>query len=535
MPFSLSMLSQLLGGLGLFFYGVNTLSDGLQKLAASKLKEILESFTRNSLSAAIFGTTMTIVLQSSAASTVMVVEFVNSGLMSLTQALGVSLGSSLGTYVLIKLISFPLINFALVIIFVGFIAYLILKSVKAKRIGQSLIGFGCVFIGMSYMSSSFSPLKDMPEVYSFLSNFGTIPVLGIIAGIVLTALMQSSSAFLAIMVSLANNGLLSIQAIIALVMGAHIGGTVTTLISSLGTEKIDALRVALANSLYRVIATIIIMPLGSEFAKFVQWLTPDLAGEVANAYLFSTIFMVILFLPLNNILANLLIKFVHSAKREAKEIKLRYMTKASLEIPTIALNQANQEIQWLGQKILGHMYELLPRTILTGDVRWTNEIEETEKFIDQYYILISKYLSSLFNQSMTQEQIVQTHNYQLIAKEWEYLADRIVVMSRFIGKLYSEGLRISPEYLDKFNSLYFAISKNFLHLIHLLNLKDSSRVDQIIAIHDEITELHKSLQVNMVCELGEDLTSSKNIMLDIYNLLFRIGEHLKNIATIANY
>ncbi len=138
----------------------------------------------------------------------------------------------------------------------------------------------------------------MPEVYSFLSNFGTIPILGIIAGLVLTALMQSSSAFLAIMVSLANNGLLSIQAIIALVMGAHIGGTVTTLISSLGTEKIDALRVALANSLYRIVAALLIMPFSSEFAEFVQWLTPDLAGEVANAYLFSTIFMVILFLPL---------------------------------------------------------------------------------------------------------------------------------------------------------------------------------------------------------------------------------------------
>lgn len=180
------------------------------------------------------------------------------------------------------------------------------------------------------------------------------------------------------------------------------------------------------------------------------------------------------------------------------------------------------------------MYELLPRTISTGDPRWITEIEETEKEIDQYYMLIAKYLASLFNQSMTQDQIVRTHNYQLIAKEWEYLADRIIVMARFIQKLYSDGTVIPPEDLERFHHLYSTVSKNFLDLLLLLDTRDHTLLSRITSVHDEITELYKTLQIGTVCDHEEDFTSEKNIMLDLYNLLFRISEHLKNIATMIN-
>ncbi|MFA6807863.1 MAG: Na/Pi symporter, partial [Eubacteriales bacterium] len=227
---SISMVMYFLGGLGLFLYGVNITSDGLQKLAANKLKAILESLTKKTWLATLFGIAMTVALQSSAATTVMVVEFVNSGLMTLTQALGVALGSAVGTSIVIQLISFPILDVAMAMIFVGFILFIIIRTQQSKRLGQAFIGFGCIFVGMSYLTSAFAPLKDMPGVYLFLSHLGQNPFLGILISILLTALIQSSAAFLAILISLSSQGLLSIEAVVPLVMGAHIGGTMTTLV-----------------------------------------------------------------------------------------------------------------------------------------------------------------------------------------------------------------------------------------------------------------------------------------------------------------
>lgn len=321
----LAMLIQFLGGLGLFFYAINTLSDSLQKLAANKIRNILFTLTKKTWLATLFGIVMTLALQSSATSTVMVVEFVDAGFMSLSQGLNVSLGASLGTYIVIKLISLPIFGIAQGLIFCGFILYFILKRNKFKTIGQCLISFGLMFVGMTFMSNAFAPLKDMPEIYDLLHQFGSIPILGIVAGCVLTALMQSSSIFLAIMISLSVHGLLSLESIIALVMGAHIGGTLTTLISSLGAEKIDAKRVAIANTLIRIVTTILMLPFFSEFAQVVKFFSNDLPGQVANAYLFSTILMAILFLPINKFIAMALIKFIKAKAEPDAALKLKYI------------------------------------------------------------------------------------------------------------------------------------------------------------------------------------------------------------------
>jgi phosphate:Na+ symporter len=204
---SFSMIMQFLGGLGLFLYGVNTTSIWLQKIAANKLKSILESLTKRTWTATLFGIVMTVALQSSAATTVMVVEFVNSGLMTLVQALGVALGSAVGTSIVIQLISFPILDIALLFIFIGFILLLIVRTELTRQIGQALISFGCVFVGMSYLSGAFAPLKNSPEVYGFLAQFGANPFFGILVSILLTALIQSSAAFLAILISLSSHGL----------------------------------------------------------------------------------------------------------------------------------------------------------------------------------------------------------------------------------------------------------------------------------------------------------------------------------------
>ena len=476
---SLTMVMQFLGGLGLFLYGISTTSDGLQRLAANKLKSILASLTKRTWSATLFGMVMTVALQSSAATTVMVVEFVNAGLMTLAQALGVALGSAVGTSVVIQLISFPILDIALFILFVGFVLFLIIKTPVAKNLGRAFIGFGCIFVGMAYLSGAFAPFKDSPEVYAFLSQFGH-PVLGILVSIVLTTIIQSSAAFLAILISLSGQGLLTIEAIVPLVMGAHIGGTMTTLFSSLGAERIDAKRVAIANSVYRVVTAVLLLPFFPYFARFIEWSATDLPRQVANTHLFSAILMVMIFLPLNSLLAKALVKLIPQRKTKAHELSAIYITKAALELPTVALSQASQEIRWLGNRILYSMLQIIPRVLSSGEVRYITEIERAKKEVNWHYRQLTDFLKALSRRSMTRQQIVENHDLQLIAKELEKIAHSLESMARIGYRINNNKIFIVEDNWISLENIYVNVSENYLALLRCLDRWDTNVAAQVI-------------------------------------------------------
>ncbi|NLI92153.1 MAG: Na/Pi cotransporter family protein [Peptococcaceae bacterium] len=546
---SFSMVMQFLGGIGLFLYGVNVTSEGLQKIAANKLKSILESLTKNTWAATLFGIAMTVALQSSAATTVMVVEFVNSGLMTLVQALGVALGSAVGTSIVIQLISFPILNLALFLIFIGFIFMLIVRTPFSKRCGQAMIGFGCIFVGMAYLSGAFAPLKNSAEVYLFLAQFGAKPALGILVSVLITALIQSSAAFLAILISLSTQGLLSIEAIVPLVMGAHIGGTLTTLISSLGAERIDAKRLAIANSFYRIAAAVIIFPFFSYFTKLVVFFGGDLPRQVANTHLFSAVLMVVIFLPINGFLAKALIRFVPQRKGKEQELQPKYITKGALEVPTVALTQARQEIRWLGYKILHNMLEIMPRVFAAGDSRWLSELEKAEQQVDWYYAQLSNYLLALFRKNMTRKQIMENHRFQLITKELEYIADSLIVMARLGHKVNQEKGIIEESDWNGLEELYIAVSENYLALMRVFDRWQPDCAYAVMESHKKIIDVFNLLQGNMVCRIQsvspgtdsmaeeekdwkENLSEGQKAVLELGNWFYKIGEHIVSIAKV---
>lgn len=529
------MVMHFLGGLGLFLYGVSTTSDGLQRLAANKLKNILASLTKKSWSATLFGIVMTVALQSSAATTVMVVEFVNAGLMTLVQALGVALGSAVGTSVVIQLISFPILDIALFLLFIGFILFLIIKTPLTKNIGRIFIGFGCIFVGMAYLSGAFAPLKDSPEVYIFLSQFGQQPLLGILISIVLTALMQSSAAFLAILISLSSQGLLTIEAIVPLVMGAHIGGTMTTLVSSLGAERVDAKRVAIANSVYRIFAAILLLPFFPYFAKLIEWSAADLPRQVANTHLFSAMLMVIIFLPLNGLLAKALIKLIPQRKVRTQEFSNIYITKAALELPTVALNQASQEIRWLGNRILYSMLQILPRVMSNGERRYIAEIQRAKKEVDWHYTQLIKFLQALSRRSMTRQQIVENHDLQLIVKEFENIAQSLEEMAQLGFKINHNNIFIAENNWIGLEELYVNASDNYLALLRCLDRWDTTIATQVIENHKEIIKDYNMLQSNISsCHTQPQLALSEEqkALIDLANWLYIIAEHINSMAKV---
>lgn len=530
-----------LGGLGLFMYGVETTSDGLQKFAAHRLKQILNSMTKRTLLAVLFGMVMTIAFQSSAATTVLVVEFVNAGLMNLGQALGIVLGSALGTSITIQLIAFQMLDVALGAIFVGFLLHLSGKG-KWKHLGQALTGFGIIFVGMANMSGASAPLKNIPEVYTFLAHLGDSPLWAIIVGMVLTAVIQSSTAVFAIMMSLASQHLLDLAAIVPLVLGAHTGGTITTLLSSFTARKMDAKRAAWANTGYKVVATLLVYPFLPQLARMVQWTTADLQRQVANAHLLFALFMVILFLPFNSLIAHGLKRWLPDRIESAPRLKLKHIDEASLEIPAVALSQAFQEIRALGRFILDKMILQVPESILAATDESLLELLDAEKDVDWYHHHISRFLISLSKKRLTDEQMEENIKAQFILKELEYIGDELDDAAVIMQKVRAQNLVLSKDEQGVLRELYDKISANYALVLEAMERGDAELAAKVIREHPEIIRLQRSLRFNALAEVPCEETTSEDIRqeerlryarVDLINHFYNIDEHAVNIAQVV--
>ncbi|MDP4159489.1 MAG: Na/Pi cotransporter family protein [Bacillota bacterium] len=530
-----------LGGLGLFMYGVQTTSEELQKFAAHRLKEILHSITQRKFLAILLGMVMTVAFQSSAATTVLVVEFVNAGMINLGQALGIVLGSAVGTSISIQLIAFQILDVALGAVFVGFVLYFSGKK-QWKHLGHSLIGFGLIFVGMSNMSNASVPLRNIPEVYTFLSHLGKQPILAIIVGLGFTALLQSSTAVFAIMMSLAGQNLLGLVAIVPLVLGAHIGGTLTTLLTSLTAQKMDAKRAAVANTGYKVVAAALVFPFLPQFARLIQWTTSDLQRQVANAHLLFAVFMVIIFFPFNNIIAKGLNQVIPVRLDQETPLKFRVIDEVSLEVPAVALRQVHEEIRALGEFIYFKMLQRVPEVLLASKDDLAEEVVKAEEEVDWYYRHTMRFLAVLSQKGLTDEQAEECMNVQFIVKELEHIGDAVVAMVQLTKKLHREDLNVPARNWDHLDDLYQQVTDHFVTILRALTLWDSQTAAEVIREHPETTRTQRDLQFNFLAQspqqsgLESRLRTEEKFRyttLDLINLLYRVDEHTVNIAKVV--
>ncbi|AFQ46315.1 Na/Pi cotransporter family protein [Desulfosporosinus meridiei] len=530
-----------LGGLGLFMYGVQTTSDALQKFAAHRLKQILQSLTKKPFMAVLLGMVITVAFQSSAATTVLVVEFVNAGMMSLGQALGMVLGSAVGTSVSIQLIAFQILDIALGAIFIGFVLYFSGKK-QWKHLGHSLIGFGLIFVGMSNMSNASAPLRNIPEVFGFLARLGSYPFLAILVGLILTTIIQSSTAVFAIMMSLAGQGLLELQAIVPLVIGAHIGGTVTTLLTSLTAKKMDAKRTALANTGYKVLAAVLMYPFLTQFTQLIQWTTGNLQRQVANAHLLFAVLMVIIFFPLNGLIAKGLKRMVPDRGDKDSPLKFQVIDEVSIEVPAVALKQANGEMRALGDFIGTRMMQKIPAILLANSDNLVEEISKVEEGVDWYYRHTMRFLAVLSQRGLTDEQAEESMKIQFIAKEFEYIGDAVMAMALLAKKLPRETMKVPAENWKHLDELYQRVSCNFAKVMQALTLWDSQIAAEVIREHPETSRIQRDLQFNFLAQCPQLNSQEGNLKieemyryatLDSINLLYQVDEHTVNIAKVV--
>lgn len=387
-PWSMLVVG-LFGGLALFLYGMGKMSNGMKKTAGNRMRSILAALTKNRIMALTIGAFVTMVIQSSSATTVMLVSFVQAGLMSFTQSLGIILGADIGTTITAQLIAFKLTDYALLMIAVGFFMQMSSKKDNLKNIGEIILGFGLLFYGMKLMSDTMSPLRDYPLFIEAMQRLEH-PFMGILAGTVFTALVQSSSASTGIVIVLAHQGLISLESGIPIIFGANIGTCVTAVLASINTSR-EAKRVALAHVLFKIAGVLIFLfwiPAYADLIKFIsERFSNDAARQIANAHTIFNVSLAFIFLPFVSLFSSLIVKLLPDREEpQSIEIKTKYLDDTSIETPALAIELARRELSYMAE-ILSRMLRgvIIP---FISDKKWIMHEdnitdEEKEAFIKE--------------------------------------------------------------------------------------------------------------------------------------------------------
>ena len=334
----------LLGGMGMFLYGMEMMSDGMKMTAGNSMRMILEKLTSNKFLSVFVGAFVTMVIQSSSATTVMLVSFVNSGLLNFTQALGVILGSNIGSTVTAQIVAFKVTDYALILIAAGSLMSLFSKKETVKNLGYVILGFGLLFYGMKVMSDTMKPLRSDPTFNSILTSFEN-PFLGILAGAIFTALVQSSSATTGIVITLASGGSITLEAGIPLIFGANIGTCVTALLAGLNASR-DAKRVAIGHVTFNVLGVLLFCFWIPTFSEMVAQTSSNIPRQIANAHTFFNIFASIIFIPFTGYIAKTIIRYFpdKTEQRDIEKPAVLHLDEKLLNQPEAAINSAQAEI-----------------------------------------------------------------------------------------------------------------------------------------------------------------------------------------------
>lgn len=519
-----------LGGLGLFLYGMNLMGMGLQKAAGEKLKTLIEILTNNRIMGVIVGALVTMVIQSSSATTVMVIGFVNAGLMNLTQAVGVIMGANLGTTITAQLIAFNLTDFAPLAVAVGVGIWIATSKKRSKNLAEILIGFGILFIGMNMMSSGLKPLASSPVFKKIMISL-TDPFLGILVGLGLTTIVQSSSASIGLLQALASQGLVGLNVAFPILFGDNIGTTTTALISSIGTNK-TAKRAAVIHFLFNLIGTIIFMTiLRVPVEAIVLKLSPnDVQRQIANAHTLFNLINVIIQLPFAGLLVKAANKLVPGEDEEI-EVGVKYLDPRIIETPSIALGQVMKEVLRMG-KIVEENLVLASMSFKNKDEKMTREVFSQEKVINRLEKDIVEYLVELSNAPLTDEQHSQVNVLMNVVNDIERVGDHADNIAELSQTVIDEKLYFSDRAMNEFDNISNKSQEVFQNALESLANTDFDKAREVLKLEEEIDALEKEYRANHIDRLNKLLCqpSSGVIFLDLLSNFERISDHSANIS-----
>lgn len=539
----IEMLFKFAGGLGLFLYGMNIMADGLQKAAGNKMKSLLGILTGNRFLAVLVGALVTAIIQSSSATTVMVVGFVNAGLMDLTQAVGVIMGANIGTTITAWLVSMNELGdilkpefYAPVVVCIGAFLILFAKKNRKKQVGEILVGFGALFIGLSFMSGAIIPYRDAPVFANAFMILGKNPILGILTGAVVTAVIQSSSASVGILQTLALNGMVNWGSAIFITLGQNIGTCITALLSSAGAHR-TAKRAAVIHFLFNVIGTLIF---GS-----VMFLIFAFNKELANAHInsvqisvFHTIFNImntIVLFPFANYLVKLSGVLVRGEEEEEEEnpldsLKSR-LDRRILESPTFAIETAEKEVANMGSIALKNI-ERAKKALLENDSLSIEKIVKWEQIINGYEEQLTAYLAEISNLSLNDKQHIKVKNMLYTISDMERVGDHCENLSELAAAKIEKKLEFSPTAAQDLEKMMDKVLASYEAALMARITGDVHYVDEETDYENVVDDMEKQLREKHFLRLAKNECNATIgvYYIDAISNLERISDHADNIA-----
>jgi phosphate:Na+ symporter len=523
----------MVGGMGLLLYGMYIMSEGLQKIAGKKLRTILSTLTQNRLVGLLVGAVVTIIFQSSTATTVILVGLTSASIISLRQTLSVILGSDIGTTITAQLIALKVTEIALPIVGIGATIIFFCKREKYKRIGQVLIGFGLLFLGLKIMSDTMYPLRDDPYFKDMLMEMSDRPLLAIILAAIFTFLVHSSAATIGIIMVLAMQGLVPTVSAIYLLFGANIGTSFTAVLSSLGSTR-EAQRVATAHFMFKLAGVLVFLPFVGPFADFVKWLAPNSPGfQVANIHTIFNVGIALMFLPFTSQFAKLLEFIVPEKASNTVEIKPRYLDESLITTPSIAIGMAQKEVIRITDRVT-EMVMRCDHLFKKYDESITEELLNKEDEVDKLSEATNSYLTKLMRQPLAKEEFNQCMGLVHIVKDYEHIGDVIEKNIIYLAESkHANNGDFSPDGQREITAMLHKLIE-MLHVVNTAIVTNNCYLtERAKTLHEEIVDMEFRFRMSHFARMqmgGKDSENTSSIFLDVINSYLRIAEHLNNVT-----
>ncbi len=535
----------LLGGLALFLYGMNSMSDALQKAAGEKMKKILEILTRNPIMGALAGALVTAVLQSSSATTVMVIGFVSAGLMSLPQAISVIFGANIGTTMTAQLMAFKISNYIYPIIFIGFIMNFVSKKEKVKNIGMVIFSFGLLFEGIEIMGDVMKPLASHPFFTDLMGKVAEIPAFGILLGAGMTVVVQSSSATIAVLQNFASqagpdgvSSVIGLAGAIPILLGDNIGTTITALLASIGQSR-NAKRTALAHSVFNISGSIVFSFFIPVVAAIVTMISPKgnevdvISRQIANAHTLFNIVCTLIWLPLIPLMVKIVTTIVRGKDQtEETSFRLQFLDDNVIGQPVAAMYLVSEELK----RCASYTSEMLEqaKAAMTGlDSEVLKEFALTCDAVKQLQGKISTYITKMFAAgAMTEVQSEQTAALLVVSNNMERMATRCSEISGVISKMSAEGKILSPEAAQEMDHCFDLLQTLFGQSFEVARTGDLELARKVMKKRNKIRKAQKQFNKAHLARVKEGICDA-SLTGDFSGVLYNMERMAENCVAIA--
>ncbi|MDO9464671.1 MAG: Na/Pi cotransporter family protein [bacterium] len=517
------------GGLGLFLYGIHIMSDALQKAAGDKMRKILGMITNKAFFGLLAGAGITSIIQSSSATTVMVIGFVNAGLMTLKQAIGVIFGANIGTTITAQLIAFKITHYVLPLIGIGFALHFFCKKRTPKQIGMVIFGFGLLLLGLSIMTDTVRFLRSSQAAKDIFVNFSRTPILGVLAGMIVTMIVQSSSATVGITMALGIGGLIDISAAIPLLLGDNIGTCITAMLASIGTN-VGARRAAVAHLLFNLIGTIIVLSLLPVYKVLVLHTSDNIGRQIANAHTLFNVINAVLFLPFTGLYTKLIEKIV-PGKDASLDYAPKFLEPHLLNTPSIAIEQARKELVRMTDMVKT-MVDKVMDGFFKKDIDIMHNAISKEEAVDNLQSSITHYLVELSEKSLSFEMAEKIPALLHSVNDIERVGDISENLVELGERAIEKKLPFSDKAIKELREMYSEVTAMLEDAIKALELNDVTIARKVWDREKRINELtetfgnnHTSRLRNKACNIVSGI-----VFLDLLSNFEKMGDHLNNVA-----